>query len=77
MGEGQKGLPQPIAVLIPTAIRFQPDFGKKMMKQKTPVAFKITQGLIMVVWFVPFGERLGQRHGIGPFTNHTSMIKVN
>lgn len=31
----------------------------------------------MVVWFVPFGERLGYRHRIGPFADHTSMIKVN
>ncbi len=59
MGQGRRGLPEPIAVPIPTAIRLQPDFGEKMMKQKPPVPFKITQGLIMVVWFVPFGERLG------------------
>ncbi len=51
-------LPEPIAVLIPTAIDLHPDFGKKMMKQKACVPLKIAQGLIMLVWFVSFGKRL-------------------
>ena len=70
-------LPQPIAILIPTAIRLHPDFGQKMVKQKAPVPFKIPKGLIVVVGFVTFGKRLTQCHGVGPFTSHTNMIKVN
>ena len=57
MGEGYRGLPEPIAVPIPTAIGLQTDFGKEMMKQKAPVPFKIPKGLIMVVRFVPPGKR--------------------
>ncbi len=53
-----RDLPQPIAILIPAAIGLHPDFGKKMMKQKASVPFEIAKGLIMLVWFVPFGKRL-------------------
>jgi hypothetical protein len=58
MRGARRDLPQPIAIPVPTAIRLHPDFGKKMMKQKAPVAIKVPKGLIVLVWFVPPGKRL-------------------
>jgi hypothetical protein len=59
MGEGHRGLPEPIAIFIPTAIRLHPDFGENMMEKKTPISSEIAKGLIMGVWFVASGKCLG------------------
>jgi len=48
-----------------------------MMKEEPSVTIKITQVLVVEVWFVAFCQCFRQRHRFGRFTADTDVIKMN
>ena len=74
---GRGSLPEPVSVFIPSAVNGNAQFREEMMKEKTPVAFKITEVLAMFMWFVTLGQGFVQGHGLGRFSSHTNMVEVD
>jgi hypothetical protein len=69
--------PEPIAVLIPSAVVTDTEFRKDVLVKEERVSPEITQIYGNLVWLETFCLCLGQEHGLGCFAGYGAVVEVN
>ena len=69
--------PEPITVLIPSAVVPDTEFGEYVLAKEERVSPKITQIYGNMIWLEAFCLCLGQQHGLGCFAGDGAVVEVN